>query len=94
MIKAEDGKEERRMRKETTGERTEDEKMRGNKTREKEEDESMGVKWRGEGGRIRRRRGEVTHISTSHVCPASEMEMRETHTGLITFIPTEGLGWD
>lgn len=34
----------------------------------------------------------MTHISTSHVRPASEMEMRETHTGLITFIPTEGLG--
>lgn len=37
-------------------------------------------------------REEVTRISTSHVRPASEMEMRETHTGLITFIPTEGLG--
>lgn len=35
---------------------------------------------------------EVTRISTSHVRPASEMEMRETHTGLITFIPAEGLG--
>lgn len=39
-----------------------------------------------------RRRGQVTHINTWHVCPASEMEMKETHTGLITFMPIEGLG--
>lgn len=40
----------------------------------------------------RRTRGEVTHIRTSHVRLALEMEMREMHSGLITFIPTEGLG--
>lgn len=36
--------------------------------------------------------GKARRISASRVCPASEMEMRETHTGLITFIPCEGRG--
>lgn len=45
---------------------------------------------RGEG----RGEGERGGYVYQHVRPASEMEMRKMRTGLITFIPTVGLGSD
>lgn len=66
--------------------------MRTIRRREDEEDEGISMKRRGGEDVVGRRRGKVTHITTAHVHPASEMEMRETHTTLITLTPAAELG--